>query len=494
VTVPGRVYFVGAGPGDPGLLTLRGRELIDRAEVILFDQLVAERIREMFPPSAELIFVGKEGGLHYVTQDQTSALIVDKALAGKTVLRLKGGDPFVFGRGGEEAEACAAAGVPFEIVPGVTAGVAAPAYAGIPVTHRDASASIALITGHRRADRDGLDIPVPAADTLVYYMGIKNLAQVVAAIIAAGRAPETPAAVIERGTTPAQRTAVGTLATIVAVITEKKIKPPAVLVVGQVVAYRAGLNWFETRPLFGKTILITRPRHQAPELRGLLTDQGAAVVSIPAIEIQGLPDYPELDRAIAELARYHYLVFTSVNGVTAFFDRLAASGKDARALGAITTVCIGPRTAQELKDHHVNCDLMPTRFVAEALLDHFPTDLKGKRVLIPRALEAREVLPAGLIERGAEVLVAPAYRTVGTEDRIDVPESVDLAVFTSSSTVEHFLKRARLPAGCKVASIGPITASTLRDHCLAVDVESEEHTIPGLVRAITEYYQHDRHL
>jgi len=483
----GKVYLVGAGPGDPGLLTLRALEVIRKAEVILFDQLVDPAIREMFPPEAEKLFVGKEGGTHYVTQDRTSSLIVEKARQGKTVVRLKGGDPFVFGRGGEEAEACAEAGVEFEVVPGVTAGVAAPAYAGIPVTHRDASASLAFITGHRRDDRDGLDIPAPDAQTLVYYMGIKNLPEVVKALLEAGRPAGTPAALIHRGTTARQRTVAGTLGDIVEKAKREGMKPPAVIVVGHVVGYREKLVWYEKKPLFGVTVLITRPRHQAGELRELLAEGGAAVVSMPAIQIQGLPDYSELDKAIAELESYDYLVFTSVNGVSAFMERLFERGKDARALAGLTTVCIGPRTAAELRSHHVNSDLLPARFVAESLLETFPKDLAGKRILIPRALEAREILPEGLCGRGAEVKVAPAYQTVAAEDVADVPEEVDIAVFTSSSTVDHFMKRARLPQGCKTACIGPVTAATLRGHGLAVDIEAEEHTIPGLVKAIEDY-------
>lgn len=483
----GKVYLVGAGPGDPGLLTLRARELIGRADVILFDQLVDESIREMFPPQAEKLFVGKEGGTHYVTQEQTMEIMVEKAKAGMMVVRLKGGDPFVFGRGGEEAEACVAAGIPFEVVPGVTAGVAAPAYAGIPVTHRDASASLALITGHRRADRDELEIPTPEADTLVYYMGIKNLGNVVKALTDAGRPEDTPVALVHRGTTPGQKVVTGTLGNIEERVRESGLTPPAVIVVGEVTRYREGLNWFETRPLFGLTVLITRPRHQARELRTMLEERGAAVVSMPAIEIQGLTDYEDLDRAIRNVGSYHYLVFTSVNGVTAFFERLFELGYDSRSLAGLITVCIGPRTAAELESYHVKADLIPEKFVAESLLEIFSDDLEGRRILIPRALEAREVLPQGLKERGAHVDVVAAYRTVGTDDVAEVPEGVEIAVFTSSSTVDHFLKRARLPAGCRTASIGPITAATLREHGLEVDIEAEEHTIPGLISAIEKY-------
>jgi uroporphyrinogen III methyltransferase / synthase len=488
----GIVYIAGAGPGDPGLLTLRARDIIEKADIILFDQLVDERIRELFPPETELRFVGKEGGTHHVTQEETIRLIVEFGKQGKKVLRLKGGDPYVFGRGGEEAEACAKAGIPFEIIPGITSGVAGPAYAGIPVTHRDASASLALITGHRRADREGLEIPAPSADTIVYYMGIKNLPNVVKALLESGRTSDTPVALVHKGTTPKQKTVTGTLDNIVDVAKESGIKPPALIVVGNVVNYQEELAWYEKRPLFGQTILITRPRHQAKELRERLEDKGAAVVSIPAIEIKGLADYTALDESINNLSNYDYLVFTSVNGVTAFFERLFETGRDARDIAGLTTVCIGPRTAKELESFHIKSDLIPEKFVAEYLLETFPKDLAGKKVLIPRALEAREILPEGLRERGAQVDVIPAYRTVGAEDMVDAPDDIDIAVFTSSSTVDHFLKRAKLPEGCKIASIGPITADTLSEHGKKVDIEAKEHTIPGLVTAIEKYVNENK--
>ena len=483
----GKVYLVGAGPGDPGLLTRRAWELIQRAEVILFDQLVDERIRESFPPTAEKIFVGKEGGAHHVTQDETMHLLVAKARAGKRVVRLKGGDPFVFGRGGEEAEACQAAGIPFEVAPGVTAGIAAAAYAGIPVTHREASSSLALITGHRRGDDEELEVPVPNADTLIYYMGVKNLPKVISALLDSGYSPSTPVALIHRGATPRQVCVTGILSDISLRAREAGLAPPAVIVVGEVVRYRESLNWYETRPLFGITILITRPAAQARELREELEEKGATVVSLPAIEIKELSECPELDRAILNLPQYHYLVFTSVNGVSAFFARLTALGQDARALAGLLTVCIGPRTAKELEKYHVRCDLMPEKFVAESLLEVFPADLCGKRVLIPRALEAREVLPEGLRERGAEVEVVAAYQTVAAENLSQAPAQLEVAVFTSSSTVEHFFKRAKLPEACKIACIGPVTAATLREHGLNVDIEAKEHTIAGLVLALEEF-------
>lgn len=482
----GKVFLVGAGPGDPGLLTIRALEIIEEADVILFDQLVDERIGEHFPTGAEKIFVGKEGGKHHVTQDETLSLMKEKAKAGARVLRLKGGDPFVFGRGGEEAEACAAEGIPFEVVPGVTAGVAAPAYAGIPVTHRDCASSVAFITGHRRGDKEDLEVEVSNPDTLVFYMGVKNLPRVVKALIGSGRKPQTPAALIHRGTTPAQKTVAGTLENIVRRAKEGGINPPAVFVVGEVVRYGASLRWFESRPLFNRTVLITRPKHQARELRRLLERKGAQVISAPAIEIEEPPDFGELDRAVDSLEDYDYLVFTSVNGVTAFFKRLFDKNLDARALAGLATVCIGPRTAAELEQYHVKCDRMPKKFVAEELLEVFPQDLKGKRVLIPRALEAREVLPQGLRDRGARVDVVPAYVTRCAKGPVPLLERVDVAVFTSSSAVDHFLKRVNLPAGCRVASIGPITTRTLGEHGLNVDAEAEEHTIPGLVRAIEE--------
>jgi uroporphyrinogen III methyltransferase/synthase len=485
----GKVFLVGAGPGDSGLLTIRALRVIEQAEVILFDQLVAEAIRAFFPDSAEKLFVGKEGGLHHVTQDETISLIVEKAQAGQSVVRLKGGDPYVFGRGGEEAEACAAAQIEFEVVPGVTAGIACLAYAGIPATHRDASASVAFITGNRRADRADLEIPTPVADTLVYYMGIKNLPNVVRALLESGRSPDTPVALIHRGTTPSQFTVTGTLESIVDVASDKGIKPPALIVVGAVVDYRESLRWFDKKPLFGLKVLITRPRHQARELREQLEEKGAQVVSIPAIEIQGLPDYAPLDKALGDLSAYDYLVFTSVNGVTAFFGRLFETGLDARSLGGVKTVCIGSRTARELEQFHVNCDLIPEKYVAESLLEVFPETLPGKKVLIPRALQARDVLPEGLRGRGATVDVVPVYRTVSPEKVEDAPDDIDIALFTSSSTVTHFFKRAKLSEGCKIASIGPITADTLRDHGHPVDIEAQEHTVPGLVRAIETHIE-----
>jgi len=483
----GFVYIIGAGPGDPGLLTLRAAEVISRADIILFDQLVDPRIRELFPETAEQYFVGKQGGTHYVTQDRILDMLVEEAQKDKQVVRLKGGDPYVFGRGGEEAEACAEAGVPFEVVPGVTAGVAAAAYAGMPVTHRDASAGLALITGHRRDDKEGLEIPTPQADTLVYYMGVKNLPAVVKALLDSGRKETTPVALVRQGTTPWQETVSGTLADIAEKVEKHGLKPPAIIIVGEIVRYREKLRWYDKRPLFGWTILITRPRHQAAELRQRLEEKGAGVVSIPAIEIQGLADYTELDRAISSLADYDYLVFTSVNGVDAFFRRFFENGKDARDLSGLTTVCIGPRTARQLGRFSVNCDIMPDKFVAESLLEAFPHQMDGKKVLVPRALEAREILPEGLRERGARVDVVPAYRTVEAEDVIEVPDHVDIAVFTSSSTVDHFLKRATLPAGCRTACIGPVTAETIREHGLKVDIEAGEHTIPGVVQAIADY-------
>jgi uroporphyrinogen III methyltransferase/synthase len=348
------------------------------------------------------------------------------------------------------------------------------------------------VTGHRRGDRQDLAIPVPAADTIVYYMGMDNLATVVQALLEAGRPAHTPVAIIHRGTTPRQRTLTGTLADINARVKESGLKPPAVIVVGQVVAYRSQMNWYEQRPLFGTTILITRPAGQAPKLAQLLADKGASVVSLPAIAIEPLDDYALLERALANLAQYQYLVFTSVNGVAAFFERLGRLGRDARALSGLIIAGIGPATAAALADFGIKCDLTPERFVAESLLEVFPPDLRGKRVLIPRAVEAREVLPEGLRARGAVVDVIPVYRTVAALEKMAVPPKVDIAVFTSSSAVDHFFASAHLPAGCKTACIGPITAQTLRAHGQPVDIEAKEHTIPGLVRAITTFFQERR--
>ncbi len=485
----GIVYLVGAGPGDPGLLTLRGLQCIEQAEVILYDELVGKRIVEWFPKNAKIEYVGKSSGKHSVPQEEICKRLVDYALEGKRVLRIKGGDPFLFGRGAEEAMICVEAGVAFEVVPGITSALSVPTYAGIPVTHRDASASVSLITGHRRGDREGLPIPTPDTQTLIYLMGVKNLPNIVAALIDKGRDPETPAAVIERGTTPAQRTVTGTLKTIAAEVEKAAIKPPSIIIIGEVTKYRESLKWFENRPLFGLRILITRPADQASELGQKLEAKGALPLYMPAIAIQDLVDPAALDQTIQNLSNYDYLVFTSVNGVSRFISRLEHLGKDGRWLAGLTIAAIGPRTARGLQERFINPELIPDKYVAESLLEKFPEDMNGKKVLIPRALKAREILPDELRKRGAEVDVVPVYETVAASQDAQLPQDTDVVLFTSSSTVDHFLSSHKVSADTAIASIGPVTGDTLKEHGYEPTITATEHTMDGLVDALEDWAQ-----
>ena len=479
------VYLVGAGPGDPGLMTRRSLELIARADVILYDRLVPAGALDGARPGAELRYVGKSPGASSASQEEINELLVEHGRTGATVVRLKGGDPFVFGRGGEEAEALTAAGVPFEVVPGITAGVAAPAYAGIPVTHRDEASAVAFVTGHEDPAKDAsaLDWQALAAfpGTLVLYMGVRRLPEISARLIEAGRPPDEPAAVVERGTLPGQRTITAPLAEIAAAASG--VKPPAVTLVGPVARLREGLAWIERRPLHGRRVVVTRARSQASGLAATLRGLGADVIEAPAIRIEARP-------VEAELAGYDLVCFTSPNGVKLFFDALAERGADARSLAGTQVAAIGPGTALELAARGIRADLVPDRSVAEALLEELGGfDVEGKRVLIPRAAEARDVLPDGLRERGADVDVVALYDTVGEPLEAAVAEAVreaDYVTFTSSSTVTRFLDATggAVPNGARVVSIGPVTSATAREHGLEVHVEAERHDIDGLVEAL----------
>jgi len=501
----GKVYLVGAGPGDPELLTLKGARVLKEAQVVIYDFLANPALLEGVSPEAEIIYVGKKGGDHTLPQEEINALIVKKAGEGKRVVRLKGGDPFIFGRGGEEAEELARAGIPFEIVPGVTSAVAVPAYAGIPLTHRKYNTSVAFITGHEdptkgeaKTDWAGLAAGV---ETLVFLMGVKNLPFIVEQLIAHGRPAETPAALIRWGTTPQQRTVEGALGDIVRKARTAQMGPPAILVVGPVVSLRETLNWFETRPLFGKTVAITRTREQAGELKRRLSERGAICLEIPTIRIAPPADWTELDRALKNIESFQWVIFTSANGVRFFFDRLETLGMDLRALKEVKIGVIGPATAQALKARHLRPDLIPEKYQAEALLEAFSLlPLSGQRVLIPRAEEAREILPLGLGQMGAEVSVVTAYRTLPAREGAEVFREkigrggIDCLTFTSSSTVLNFL--ALFPRGeildllkkTAVACIGPITAQTAKDNGLHVDILAETFTIPGLVEAVENYF------
>ncbi len=471
------VYLVGAGPGDPGLMTARALELIARADVIVYDRLIPESALSAARADAELIYVGKEGGGPSASQAEIERLLVEHGRAGRTVVRLKGGDPFVFGRGGEEAEALREAGVEFEVVPGVTAGVAAPAYAGIPVTHRDLASSVAFVTGHEDPTKpeSALDWNALAAfpGTLVVYMGIRQLGAITERLIAGGRDPAEAAAVIERGTLRDQRVFNGTLAT----IAQAGARAPAIAVLGPVAALAERLEWFSPGPLAGRTIAVTRAREQASALASRLRGLGAAVVEAPAIKI--VP----LDGPAPDVAAYDLLCLTSPNGVRLLFERL---GRDARALAGVRVAAIGPGTAAALRDHGVIADVVPERFTAEGLLDALAGDRAG-RVLVARAAEARDVLPDTLRERGAEVDVVALYETVGeplSESQLEAVATADYVTFTSSSTVRYFLEAATLPPNARLVSIGPVTSAALRERGLEPTVEAGRHDIDGLVEAL----------
>ncbi|MEA2374354.1 MAG: uroporphyrinogen methyltransferase / synthase [Thermoleophilaceae bacterium] len=490
----GIVYLVGAGPGDPGLMTRRSLELIAAADAILYDRLIPPRALAGARPEAELHYVGKQPGAHSMSQDEINAQLVQLARDGRSVVRLKGGDPFVFGRGGEEAQALADAGVEFEVVPGVTAGVAAPAYAGIPVTHRDDASAVAFVTGHEDPDKpeSALDWPALAAfpGTLVLYMGVGNLERIASALVGAGRPAEEPVAVVERGTLPGQRTVTGSLADIAARVAEAGLAPPAITVVGPVARLRGGLAWLERRPLLGRSVVVTRAQAQASGLAARLTELGAEAIEAPAIRIEPR-ESEELDRALEGIDRYVLVCLTSPNGVRLLAEGLMRRGRDARALAGATVAAIGPGTSAELARFGIGADVVPERSVAEALVESLAdVDIEGHPVLVARAAQARNVLPDALRERGAEVDVVALYDTVAEplpQERLAAVARADYVTFTASSTVRFFMEavgREGFPGEARVVSIGPVTSQTLREHELEVHVEAEQHDIDGLVAAL----------
>jgi uroporphyrinogen III methyltransferase/synthase len=499
---PGTVYLVGAGPGDPGLMTRRALELVAGADAILYDRLIPESALDGARADAELHYVGKAPGRPSMPQGEIDRLLVELGRAGRSVVRLKGGDPFVFGRGGEEAEALAAAGVPYEIVPGVTAGVAAPAYAGVPVTHRDDASAVAFVTGHEDPDKpeSAIDWPALAAfpGTLVLYMGVGNLARIAARLQAAGRPAGEPVAVVERGTLPGQRTVLATLADVAERVAEAGLGPPAVTVVGAVAARREALAWLERRPLFGRRVVVTRARAQASGVAARLTALGADVVETPAIRVVPRALEGELGRAVREIGSYALVCLTSPNGASLLLAALDAVGEDARALAGATVAAIGPGTAAALRRGGVRADVVPERSVAEALVEALEAvAVERRRVLVARAAEARDVLPDALAARGAAVDVVSLYDTVAeplSAEQARAARSADYITFTSSSTVRFFLEAAGGAAGLvngraggerpRIASIGPVTSATAREHGLPVDVEAERHDIDGLLEAV----------
>jgi uroporphyrinogen III methyltransferase / synthase len=490
----GVVYLVGAGPGDPGLMTARSLALIASADVVFYDRLIPPGALEGAREDAELLYVGKRPGEPSVPQEEIESRLVEAARAGRSVVRLKGGDPFVFGRGGEEGEALRAAGVEFEVVPGVTAGIAATAYAGIPVTHREEASAVAFVTGHEDPGKEesALEWEALAAfpGTLVFYMGVKRLAANAAALIAAGRDAEEPAAAVERGTTAAQRTVLATLGTLAEAVEREGIGAPALIVVGPVAARREQLAWVERRPLHGRRILVTRARAQASGLAASLRELGAEAIELPAIRIEPRTDTEEVRAAIASIHEYSVICLTSPNGVRLLFEALAAAGLDARALAGATIAAIGPGTARALARNGVRADVVPERFLAEALVEALAgIEVEGRRVLIARAAQAREVLPEALRERGAAVDVLALYETVREEpdpEAIAAAQSADYVTFTSSSTVENLTATLgeRFPSAARVVSIGPVTSAAARAAGLRVDVEAERHDVEGLVEAL----------
>jgi uroporphyrinogen III methyltransferase/synthase len=473
----GTVYLVGAGPGDPGLLTVRALELLREADVVIHDRLVPPEALEV--AGGELVYVGKEGGGEQVPQDETNRLLLAHARAGRTVVRLKGGDPFVFGRGGEEAEVLREAGIPYEVVPGVTAGVAAPAYAGVPVTQRGMASAVAFVTGHEDPAKPETAIDWAALagfpGTLVFYMGVRALPRIAERLVAEGRAAGEPVAVVERGTMPGQRTVLGTLSDIAERASEAGVRPPSITVVGPVAALGGELAWLEdARPLSGVRVAVTRARAQASALAARLRGLGAEVVEAPAIRIE------PLEATVPDLAAYDLLCLTSPNGVERLFELV----RDARALTGPTIAVIGPGTARALRAHGIEADVVPGRSVAESLVEALPP---ARRALIARAEEGRDVLSDALRKRGAEVDVLALYRTVAEpldEAAQRAALSADFATFTSASSVRFFAQAAGTLEGPRLVSIGPATSEELRRHGAEPDLEAEVHTPDGLVEAL----------
>ena len=501
----GKVFLVGAGPGDPKLITLRGLECIARADVLIYDRLATNLLFEHAKDGVEYIYVGKAEGKHSVKQSDINQILVDKAKEDKIVTRLKGGDPLIFGRGGEEALTLFENGIDFEFVPGVSSGNAVPAYAGIPVTHRGMTSTVAYVTGHEDPSKPNTDIDwksLVGIGTIIFYMGMRNLPKIVEQLTANGRNDQTPVAVIRWGTTPQQQTVIGTLSDIVQRVTEVELKAPCIIIVGEVVSLREKLCWYEKKPLFGKRILVTRAKEQAGAFTDLLADLGGQAIEIPTIKIADPDSFDALDRALERLENgpgYDWIIFTSANGVEYFIERMKNLDKDIRILAGSKIAVIGPATARAVKKLLMNIEIMPKEFVAEGLIDEFDREgVEGKSILIPRAKVARNILPDTLRQMGAEVDVAEAYQTVLDNDAaLRIKELlaegiIDIATFTSPSTIDNFAKLVgsdlqRLIDGLAIAVIGPVTADAVKKLGLNVDIVAGEYTIPGLVEAIVEY-------
>lgn len=486
----GMVYLVGAGPGDARLLTLRAAQLIETADLVALDALVSKDIVARIPKTTEIVYVGKRASAHALPQEQINQLLVAEAKKGKTVVRLKGGDPFVFGRGGEEAEELLAAGVPVEIVPGISSSIAGPAYAGIPVTHRAYATSVTLVTAHE-ADSGSTGIKWNALaqldGTIVFMMGFANLPTICHKLIEHGMSGERGCAVVSKATRLDQRTVTGTLRNIEARVAEAKLETPALIVVGDVVKLHDTLNWFESKPLYGKRVVVTRAREQASELKRLLEDAGAQVLQFPTIEIVPPASWESLDRAVE--SRYDWLVFTSTNGVAAFFSRLFLLGKDVRALAGTKIAAVGASTAADLRARGVNPDLVPERFISTELLPLLPQDQTGIRTAVIRAEEGRDELLDELRRRGGEVDLAVAYRTLAADTDLDElrglleADAIDIVTFTSGSTVDNFFAKLH-PGRALLVSMGPATSEAIRKYGRTPDVEAKNATIPAMRDAV----------
>ncbi len=499
----GIVQLVGAGPGDPDLISVKGLRLIQSADTIVFDRLADKRLLSNAREDADLIDVGKIPGRRINRQEDINSLLVKLGTAGKKVVRLKGGDPFVFGRGGEEAEALAKAGVPFEIVPGVTSAIAAPAYAGIPLTHRKLASSFTVVTGSEDPSKPNSaidwEVLAKSSDTLAVLMGQSNLRSIADALMKYGRAPDTLVAIVQWGTEPYQQTLVGTLSDIADRAATTGIGAPAVTVVGDVVRLREIIRWFDNRPLFGKRVLVTRTRTQASTLSDRLTQMGAQPLELPTIEIQPMADYSDLDRALGEATAYDWMVFSSANAVDVVFDRLGTLGLDARALHSTQIAAIGPATRRRLSGRGIIADFMPASFVAEAAVSELGgLDISGMRVLLPQAEIARDVLRQGLSELGASVDAIPVYRTVTPEKTAErlrdiLAEGIDIATFTSSSTASNLVEllegNTSALKDATIACIGPITAERAAELGLSADIVATEHTIAGLIEAVESHFK-----
>ncbi len=500
----GKVALVGAGPGDEGLLTLRGKEWLERADVVIYDHLANKRLLRFTRPGTNFIYAGKKEGRVTLSQEQINALLIEKAKLGEIVVRLKGGDPFIFGRGGEETQALTEAGIPFVVVPGVTSPIGVAAYAGIPLTHRDFSSTLSIITGSNEKGKEDAHIDwekiAGRSGTLIFLMGARKLKRITEYLMKYGKDPDTPIAVIQWGTTYRQKTWTGTLNTIVDIAAKENIKPPALTIVGEVVNLKPHSNWYETLPLFGKTLVITRPEEQSEAFMHGLLERGAEPFLFPVIETAPPEDWNPLDTAIQKLDSYEGLIFTSVNGVKFFMRRLKEKGKDVRELKGLRLYAIGPKTEQAVKALGIMVDVVPEDFVAESLIDSLGKEnIKGKKFLLPRAAVARETLPDQLRAQGATIDVAPAYRTV--RPQTDTGElilrlkegSIHAVTFTSSSTVTHFMeligeKLKPQLAKVAVACIGPVTAKTAEQAGLNVDVMAEEYTVDGLIAALEKHF------